>query len=82
MAHEQKSFRGPFFKNKAPMLLAAPPLSSFKKLRISTPRLVQALRTMLLAKAVSIGIKDRECERFTLRERPPVPYVPEKDSVQ
>jgi hypothetical protein len=37
---------------------------------------------MLLAKAVPEGIKDRECKRFALRERPPVPYVPEKDSVQ
>jgi hypothetical protein len=37
---------------------------------------------MLIAKAVPEGIKDRECERFTLRECPPVPYVPEKDPVQ
>jgi hypothetical protein len=37
---------------------------------------------MLLAKAVPKGIKDRECKRFALQERPPVPYVPEKDSVQ
>ncbi len=37
---------------------------------------------MLLAKAVPEGIKDQECKRFTLQERPPVPYVPEKDSVQ
>jgi hypothetical protein len=28
------------------------------------------------------GIKDRECKRFALQERPPVPYVPEKDPVQ
>jgi hypothetical protein len=28
------------------------------------------------------GIKDRECARFALRERPPVSYVPEKDPVQ
>jgi hypothetical protein len=37
---------------------------------------------MLLAKAVPKGIKDRKCERFSLQERPPVPYVPEKGSVQ
>jgi hypothetical protein len=37
---------------------------------------------MSLAKAVPEGIKDRECKRFTLQERPPVPYVPEKDPVQ
>jgi hypothetical protein len=37
---------------------------------------------MLIAKAVPKGIKDRECERFALRERPLVPYVPEKHPVQ
>jgi hypothetical protein len=37
---------------------------------------------MSLAKAVSEGIKDRECKRFALQERPPVPYMPEKDPVQ
>jgi hypothetical protein len=37
---------------------------------------------MSLAKAVPKGIKDRECKRFALQERPPVPYVPEKDPVQ
>jgi hypothetical protein len=37
---------------------------------------------MSLAKAVPKGIKDRESKRFTLRECPPVPYVPEKDPVQ
>jgi hypothetical protein len=37
---------------------------------------------MLLAKAVSKGIKDQECKRFALQEHPPVPYVPEKDSGQ
>ncbi len=37
---------------------------------------------MSLAKAVSKGIKNRECEMFTLRECPPVPYMPEKDPIQ
>jgi hypothetical protein len=37
---------------------------------------------MLLAKAVPNGIKDWECKRFALQECPPVPYVPNKDSVQ
>ncbi len=32
--------------------------------------------------AVPDGVKDWECERFALQERPLVPYVPEKDSVQ
>jgi len=37
---------------------------------------------MSLAKAAPDGLKDRECEKMALRERPPIPYVPEKDSVQ
>jgi hypothetical protein len=37
---------------------------------------------MSLAKAVPEGIRDKQCERFTLQERPPVPYVPEKDPAQ
>ena len=37
---------------------------------------------MSLAKAAPDGLKDCECEKMALRERPPIPYVPEKDSVQ
>jgi hypothetical protein len=37
---------------------------------------------MSIAKAVSKGIRDKECKRFALQEHPPVLYVPEKDSVQ
>ncbi len=37
---------------------------------------------MSLVKAVPEGIKDKGCERFALQERPPVPYMPEKDPVQ
>jgi hypothetical protein len=37
---------------------------------------------MSLSKAVPKSIKDRECKRFTLQERPPVPYVPEKDPIE
>jgi hypothetical protein len=37
---------------------------------------------MFLVKAVPKGIKDRGCKRFSLQERPPVPYVPEKDPVK
>jgi hypothetical protein len=62
--------------------MATAPLLLFKKLVISTPRLVHGLRTMSLAKAVSEGIKDRECERFALQEQSSVLYVPEKDPVQ
>jgi hypothetical protein len=37
---------------------------------------------MSLAKAAPERIRDKECERFALQERAPVPYVPEKDPVQ
>ena len=37
---------------------------------------------MSLAKAAPDGLKDRECKKMALRKRPPIPYVPEKDSVQ
>jgi hypothetical protein len=37
---------------------------------------------MSLAKAALEGLEDHECKRITLRERPPNPYVPKKDSVQ
>jgi len=37
---------------------------------------------MSLAKATPDGLKDRECEKMTLCERPPIAYVSEKDSVQ
>ncbi len=37
---------------------------------------------MSLVKAAPDGLKDRECEKMVLRERLPIPYVPEKDSVQ
>ena len=62
--------------------LSNPPRSFFKKLIVSTPRLLHNLHTMSLAKAMPDGLKDRECEKMVLHERPPIPYVPEKDSVQ
>jgi hypothetical protein len=34
---------------------------------------------MSLAKAVPDGLRDRDCKRTVLRERPPFPYIPEKD---
>jgi hypothetical protein len=37
---------------------------------------------MSLAKAAPNSLKDRKCEKMALRERPPIPYVPEKDSIQ
>jgi hypothetical protein len=37
---------------------------------------------MNLAKAAPDSLKDCECEKMALRECPPIPYVPKKDSVQ
>ena len=37
---------------------------------------------MSLAKAEPDGQKDRECKKMALHERPPIPDVAEKDSVQ
>jgi len=37
---------------------------------------------MSLAKAAPDGLKDCECEKMALRERPLIPYALEKDSVQ
>ncbi len=37
---------------------------------------------MSLAKVVLDGLRNCECKRTALRERLPVPYVPEKDEVQ
>ncbi len=62
--------------------LSDPPRSFFKKLIVSTPQLLCNLHTMSLVKATPDGLKDRECEKMVLLERPPIPYVPEKDSVQ
>ncbi len=62
--------------------LSDPPRSFFKKLIVSTPQLLRNLHTMSLAKATPNGVKDRECEKMVLPERPPILYVPEKDSVQ
>ncbi len=37
---------------------------------------------MSLAKATPGGLNDCDCKKMALRERPPIPHVPEKDSVQ
>jgi hypothetical protein len=37
---------------------------------------------MSLAKAATDSLKDCECKKMALCKRPPIPYVPEKDSVE
>ncbi len=58
------------------------PRSSFKKLIVSMPLLLQGLHMMSLLKSVPEGLEPRECEPTKLCEPPPVPYVPTKDEVQ
>jgi hypothetical protein len=62
--------------------LSKAPHSSFKKLVISKPSLLQSLHMMSLAKSVPKGIHPQECMRTKLCEPPPVPYIPKKDEVQ
>ncbi len=56
--------------------------SSFKKLIVSTPRLLHNLHVMSLAKAAPDSLKNCECKNMALHECPPIPYVPEKDGVK
>ncbi len=58
------------------------PRSSFKKLILSTPKLLGGLHTMSLSKSVPEGLNPCECERTKLCKPPPFPYIPEKDKVQ
>jgi hypothetical protein len=69
-------------RTKLQQFLSKAPRSSFKKLIISTPSLLQGLHTMSLAKSVPDGLKPQECEQLGLREPLHVPYVPVKDEVQ
>ncbi len=52
------------------------PCSPFKKLIMSTPRLLSNLHMMSLAKAVPTGLKDCKCKKFFLRECHPAQLVP------
>jgi hypothetical protein len=71
-----------YVRSSFQQFMSNPPRSSFKKLIVLTPRLLRNLHTMSLAKAAPDGLKDRECEKMALRKCPPIPYVPEKDTVQ
>jgi hypothetical protein len=68
-------------RTKFQWFLNEAPRSSFKKLIVSTPLLLQGLHIMSLAKLVPEGLKPRECKHTKLCEPPPVPYVPIKDEV-
>jgi hypothetical protein len=58
------------------------PLSKFKELIVTRPKLLRGLHSMSMLKTVLDGLKARECKQIKLCEPPPVPYVPMKDEVQ
>ncbi len=78
---KQKSFFGPFLKNKVPTLLKQPPKFFFQEAHNFDSKTSTRPTYDVSCKAVPKGIRDKECERFTLQECPPVPYVPEKDPI-
>jgi hypothetical protein len=49
------------------------PLSKFKELIVTRPKLLRGLHSMSMLKMVPDGLKARECKRIKLREPPPVP---------
>ena len=42
----------------------------------------ETLKKMTLSKAVPKGLKPQECERGSVRNKPLIPYIPEKDKLQ
>ncbi len=58
------------------------PLSKFKELIVTSPKLLRGLHIMSMLKTVPEGLKARECEQIKLCKPPLVPYVPVKDKVQ
>jgi hypothetical protein len=69
-------------RTKFQRFTSGPKLYSFERLIESTPRLLHNPHITSLAETVLNGLKDCKCKRITLRERPPIPCVPKKDSVQ
>ncbi len=58
------------------------PLSKFKELIVTSPKLLRGLHSMSMLKTVPERLKARECKQIKLREPLPVPYVPVKGEVQ
>ncbi len=80
--HCQIPTSAPYVRIKYKWFTSDMPHFSFKKLILSTLRLLPTLHTMFLVKAVPDGLKDCECKKIALCKRPPIFYVPEKDCVQ
>jgi hypothetical protein len=58
------------------------PRSTFKKLIVSMPVLLQGLHRMSPSKSVSEGLDPCECKQTKFCKLPAVPNIPEKDKVQ
>ena len=57
----------------------SPPRSSFKHLILGTPALLKAIMSGNNVKGTQEGLKDNECERGSIVNQPPLPYVPPVD---
>jgi hypothetical protein len=57
------------------------PLTKFKELIVTSPKLLRGLHIMSMLKTVAEELKARECEQIKLCKPPPVPYMPVKDEV-
>ena len=57
-----------YVRTKFQRFVSDQPRSFFKKLIVSTRRLLHNLHTMSLAKAAPDSLKDRECKKMALRE--------------
>jgi hypothetical protein len=79
---QKKYYQQASYEDKLQCFLNQALRSSFKKLIVSMPSLLQGLYMMSLLKSVPEGLKPQECKRTKLREPPPVPYIPTKDEVQ
>ena len=70
-------FAGAYFDIQAYKYLRVPPRSSFKRLLIGTELYLSPKMSVPLKSPE--GLKDHECEKGNLSQRPPIPYVPPTD---
>ena len=63
-------------KKKNLRFVTQAPLSKFKELIVTSPKLLRGLHNMSMLKTVPDGLKARECKQIKLREPPPFPTCP------
>ena len=68
-----------FPSNPLGWIIKSPPRSSFKRLILGTPALLKAIMSGNNIKGTQEVLKDNECERGNVVNRPPIPYVPPTD---